>query len=82
MWGIIDRMRTLVPGSPEWIEVGKELVQNHVFDNFYHIGTVGRVKGVVAVSARMGNIPEFRSAQYDYYWNYPYRPDQWYITEQ
>ena len=44
---------------------------------------IGTVKAVSPVFHRnvLKNVPEFKTASYDYYWAYPYRGDQWWLDE-
>jgi peptide/nickel transport system substrate-binding protein len=80
LFPLVDQIRTLEPASDEWMQVGKEITQSWL-DNLFHIGTVCRVKAPVVKHNRMGNMPEWSINSYDYYWDYPFRADQWYIKQ-
>jgi len=69
-----------MPFSDEWVELGKEIVEMHV-DYLFTIGTVGDVPMPVIAHNRLGNVPEYSAAVWDYYWHYPFRVDQFYIKE-
>ncbi|MEL6272617.1 MAG: hypothetical protein AAFR22_22620, partial [Chloroflexota bacterium] len=64
----------------EAAEVGAEVVQLHV-DNLWLIGIVGDVASPAVVHNNMGNITTHTFRSFDYYWNLPYRPFQWFLSE-
>lgn len=70
----------LEAGTEEWMELGAEIVEIHL-ENMFAIGTVGNVPTPLIVSNRLGNVPEWGFAHSDYYFMYPFRVDQFYITE-
>jgi peptide/nickel transport system substrate-binding protein len=67
-------------GSERSNEIGAEIVDIHV-NNLWKIGIVGSIPVPVVRHNNLGNFPTFTAKSYDYYWAYPYRPAQWFLTE-
>ena len=78
LWEIADEWVTLVPGSPRYMELGKEMIKINL-ENLAVIGTLGNIPLVTVVSNRLGNIPQWTVNSYYYGYAYPYRADQWYF---
>ncbi|HFQ15104.1 MAG TPA: ABC transporter substrate-binding protein [Rhodobacteraceae bacterium] len=75
----INAFQSAVPGSDEQNEIGSRMVERMVKELMF-IGTVKAVSPVFHRNA-LKNVPEFKTASYDYYWAYPYRGDQWWLDE-
>ena len=75
-----QELMILEPGSAEWTALGTELIDIYL-DNMWSIGTVGYVPSPVIVHNRLGNTPEWSVILWDYYWEYPFRVDQFFIKE-
>ena len=75
----INAFQSAVPGSDEQAAIGNRMVDRMV-KNMMFIGTVKAVSPVFHRNV-LKNVPEFKTASYDYYWAYPYRGDQWYLDE-
>jgi peptide/nickel transport system substrate-binding protein len=75
----INEFQTLVVGSPESDKLGAKLVKT-MTENLLFIGTVA---GPAPIYHRneLQNFPEFKTASYEYYRTYPYRPQQWFLAE-
>jgi peptide/nickel transport system substrate-binding protein len=67
-------------GSPESNKYGKQIVDIHV-KNLWKIGIAGNVKSPLVHHNNLKNWGPYPVKAYDYYWAYPYRPFQWYLTE-
>ena len=67
-------------GSPQSNQYGKQIVDIHV-KNLWKIGVAGNVKTPVIHHNNLKNWGPYPVKAYDYYWAYPYRPFQWYLTE-
>ncbi len=67
-------------GSPESSEIGAKIVDIHV-DNLLKIGTVGDIVGPFMYSNDLKNVKPLLAKTYDYYWAYPYRPQQWFLAD-
>jgi len=55
-------------------------VDIHV-NNLWKIGIAGNVKTPVIHHNNLHNWGPYPFVSYDYYWAYPYRPFQWFLTE-
>ena len=75
----IAAFQSAKPGSDEQAAIGKRMVDRMVKQMLF----IGTVKAVSPVFHRnvLKNVPEFKTASYDYYWAYPYRGDQWWLDE-
>lgn len=67
-------------GSERSDEIGAEIVELHV-NNLWKIGIVGSIPVPVVYHNNLGNFEPFSAKAYDYYWSYPYRPVQWFLSE-
>jgi hypothetical protein len=65
-------------GTPESDEIGGEIVDIHV-DQMIRIGTVGDIPEPYLHHNSLQNVQPLTAKTYDYYWTYPYRPQQWFI---
>ncbi|MBN2499325.1 MAG: ABC transporter substrate-binding protein [Anaerolineales bacterium] len=75
-----ELLKTLEPGSDEWMALGSELIDTYL-EHMWSIGTVGYVPSPVVVSNRLGNTTTWSVILWDYYWEYPFRVEQFYIKE-
>jgi peptide/nickel transport system substrate-binding protein len=75
-----QQLKTMVPGSDEWTALGTELIDTYL-DNMWSIGTVGFVPTPVITSNRLGNVADYKTFIWDYFWQYTYRVDQYFFTE-
>lgn len=80
-WEIGKQMPTLMPGSDQWIKLGKEGTELFV-KNLVVIGTVGGVPLPNTVHNRMGNVPNWKVNTWAFGYSHPSRPDQWFIKQQ
>jgi peptide/nickel transport system substrate-binding protein len=83
----VMRLYELVPeftqyplASAENSAIGAEIVDIHV-NNLWKIGIIGNIPDPVIHSNRLGNFQTYTAKSYDYYWAYPYRPTQWFLSE-
>lgn len=67
-------------GTDESNRIGSEIVDLHQA-NLFKIGTVGNILGPVMHRNDLGNFQSYTAKTYDYYWAYPYRPNQWFIKQ-
>lgn len=67
-------------GSDESNEIGRQIIDIHVA-NLWKIGTVGNILAPVVQHNTLANFQPFTAKTYDFYWAYPYRPQQWFFTE-
>ncbi|HUS55278.1 MAG TPA: hypothetical protein VMY41_14910, partial [Thermohalobaculum sp.] len=64
---------------PESDEIGARLVKGMV-ENLLFIGTVQAPAPVYHRNA-LKNFPEFKTWSYEYYRTFPYRPQQWFLSD-
>ena len=75
----INAFQSLVAGTDESNKRGANLVKN-LTGNLLFIGTVKAPYPVFHRNA-LKNFTKFKTASYEYYRTYPYRPQQWFISE-
>lgn len=75
----IAKFQSLVAGTPESNAVGARLVEN-MTKNLIFIGTVLAPAPIYHRNA-LKNFSVFKTASYEYYRTYPYRPQQWFLDE-
>ena len=81
MFDIAREWKTVVPGSARYTELGKELVKLNL-ENMTLIGTIGALPKPVTVSTRLKNVKtDMPTVHYNFGYNYPYRPDQWFLSQ-
>ena len=75
----INAFQSTVVGTPESDALGARLVENFT-SNLLMIGVV---LGPAPIYHRnvLKNFPVFKTASYEYYRTYPYRAQQWFLTE-
>ena len=66
-------------GTPESDEIGARMVEN-MTKNLIFIGTVLAPAPIYHRNA-LKNFTQFKTASYEYYRTYPYRPQQWFLAE-
>lgn len=67
-------------GTDESNTIGSEIVDD-VLEQLYFIGTVGSIPAPVYYHNNLGNFRSFTAKTYDFYWAFPYRPNQWFLNE-
>jgi len=75
----INAFQSAVPGSPEQAALGNALVEG-LTGNMVMIGTVLAPNPIFHRNG-MKNFVEFKTASYEYYRTYPYRPQQWFFEK-
>lgn len=75
----INAFQSTPAGTPESDAIGKRMVQNHT-GNLLFIGTVLAPAPIYHRNA-LKNFAVFKTASYEYYRTYPYRPQQWFLDE-
>ena len=66
-------------GTDKSKEIGARLVEN-MTSNLLFIGTA-LTPDPIYVNNKLKNVPEFKTASYEYYRTYPYRGAQWFLEE-
>ncbi len=80
LWDLADQLIQQPLGTPESDAIGAEIVEIHL-ENMLRIGTVGDIVEPFLYHNTVKNVQPLTSKTYDYYWVYPYRPQQWFIQE-
>lgn len=75
----IDAFQSAAPGSDEAKKIGEKMVEL-MTGNLMFIGTVQAPAPIFHRNA-VKNFPTFKTASYEYYRTYPYRPQQWFLAE-
>ncbi len=75
----INAFQSTAVGTPESDALGARLVTNMTSNLIY----IGAVLGPAPIYHRnvLKNFTLFKTASYEYYRTYPYRPQQWFLTE-
>ena len=75
----INTLQSTPSGTDEFKAIANRLVEN-MTGNLLFIGTALTPDPIYHRNA-LKNFPEFKTASYEYYRTYPYRPSQWYLDE-
>ncbi len=75
----INAFQSTPSGTDEFKAIGARLVEN-MTSNLLFIGTALTPDPIYHRNA-LKNVPEFKTASYEYYRTYPYRGPQWYLEE-
>jgi len=75
----INAFQSTPVGTPESDALGERLVKN-MTENLLFIGTAITPDPIFVLN-KVKNFPEFKTASYEYYRTFPYRPQQWYFDE-
>lgn len=79
LWDLAERLTQIPLGTPESDEIGREIVEIHL-DQMIRIGTVGEIPEPYMFHNSLQNVKPLTAKTYDYYWVYPYRPQQWFFA--
>ena len=80
LWDLGESFIQVEFGSAESNAIGKEIVDIHV-DNMLKIGTVGDIVAPFLYRNDLQNVKPIKAKTYDFYWTYPYRPQQWWLKQ-
>ncbi len=80
LWDLADQLIQNPLGTPESDAIATEIIEIHL-ENKLRIGTVGDVVEPFLFHNTLQNLQPLTAKTYDYYWVYPYRPQQWFISE-
>ena len=75
----VDAFQSATPGSDEQAKHGERMVEL-MTGHLLFIGTVQAPAPIFHLN-KLKNFTEFKTASYEYYRTYPYRPFQWYLDE-
>ena len=80
LWDLSEKFLQVEMGSDESNRLGAEIVKIHV-DNLLKIGTVGDIVAPFMYRNDLKNMKPIKAKSYDFYWTYPYRPQQWFLEQ-
>ena len=80
LFELTEQFKQALPGTPEYIKIGQEIGDIHS-RNMWLIGIRGPTPVVVIASNRLGNFFPPPVSAFEFYREYPFRPDQWYIIK-
>ncbi len=80
LWDLSEKFLQVEMGSDESNRLGAEIVKIHV-DNLLKIGTVGDIVAPFMYRNDLKNVKPIKAKSYDFYWTYPYRPQQWFLDQ-
>lgn len=80
LWDLSEKFLQVEMGSDESNKLGAEIVKIHV-DNLLKIGTVGDIVAPFMFRNDLKNVKPIKAKSYDFYWTYPYRPQQWFLDQ-
>jgi peptide/nickel transport system substrate-binding protein len=80
LYELTEQFKVALPGTPEYIKIGQEIGDIHS-KNMYMIGIIGPAPSVQIGSNRLGNYIPAKISAFEFYREYPYRPDQWFIKQ-
>lgn len=81
LWDLAEAFLQEPLGTEESTRLGKEIIDIHV-DNLLKIGVVGEVPSPYVFDADLRNVQPLTAKTYDFYWTYPYRPQQWFFASE
>jgi len=79
LYELANQFQQVPLGSDQSNTIGHEIVDIHV-KNLWKIGIVGNLKAPVVHHNDLGNFEPFTVKSFDYYWAYPYRTFQWFLS--
>jgi peptide/nickel transport system substrate-binding protein len=80
LWDLSEKFIQVEMGSGESNRLGAEIARIHV-DNLLKIGTVGNIVAPFLYRNDLKNVKPIKAKTYDFYWTYPYRPQQWSLEQ-
>lgn len=80
LYDLSERFRQVAMGSEESNKLGAEITKIHT-DNMLKIGTVGDIVAPFMYRNDLKNVKPIKAKTYDFYWTYPYRPQQWFLAK-
>ena len=80
LYELTEQFKTYSMGTSESNKIGKEVADIHM-KNLWKIGLVGKSVQPIVTRNTLGNFKPFKSSTYDYYWAFPYRPQQWFLNQ-
>ncbi|WP_420548779.1 ABC transporter substrate-binding protein [Curvivirga sp.] len=80
LWDLSEKFIQVEFGTDASNKLGQEITDIHV-DNMLKIGTVGDIVAPFLYRNDLQNVKPIKAKTYDFYWTYPYRPQQWFLSQ-
>lgn len=80
LWELSESFLSVPLGSAESSRLGEEIVRIHA-DQMLKIGVVAEIPSPYVHHNDLKNVQPLTAKTYDYYWAYPYRPQQWFMAQ-
>jgi len=80
LWALSDAFLSAPLGSAASDAAGAEIVRIHA-DQMLKIGVVAGIPSPYVHRNDLKNVQPLTAKTYDYYWTYPYRPQQWFLAQ-
>jgi len=80
LWPLAEAFLQQEMGSDESNRIGREIAETQL-SNYIKIGTVGDIVAPYVYRNDLQNVREQTAKAYDFYWTYPYRPQQWWLQQ-
>jgi peptide/nickel transport system substrate-binding protein len=80
LYELTEQFKSAIPGTDEYVKIGQEIGDIHS-KNMYLIGIIGPAPSVQIANNRIGNYIPAKISAFEFYREYPYRPDQWFIKK-
>ncbi len=78
LYDLTNQWKVTLPGSADYIKLGQEIGDIHS-KNMYLIGIIGPAPSVMIVKNRLVNFVLPTVTAFEFYREYPFRPDQWFL---
>ncbi|MGB7877016.1 MAG: ABC transporter substrate-binding protein [Anaerolineales bacterium] len=78
LWELTAEFKTLLPGTPEYIQAGQEIGDIHM-QNVFLIGIVGPTPAPLIMHNRVGNLVPIEVTGFEFFREYPVHPEQWFV---
>jgi len=80
LWELTAEFKTLLPGTPEYVEVGQAIGDIHM-NNVFLIGILGPSPSPMIMKNRVGNLVQISVTGFEFFRQYPVHPEQWFIKQ-
>ncbi len=78
LWDLAEDFLKQPLGSAESDRIGAKIIDIHA-DNLLKIGVVAGIPSPYVYRNDLANLQPLTAKTYDFYWTYPYRPQQWFL---
>lgn len=79
LWPLAEEFLSVPLGSDRSDDVGAKLIDIHASE-LLKIGIIAEIPSPYVYRNDLKNLKPLTAKTYDYYWTYPYRPQQWFLA--